>query len=96
MLHTVAALVFAAAAVRHATVRRNWYRKLFTGAPGRKSIATCALTAAFLLATATGIAAFFADKPLAAAGLCHYKAGILLCACCAVHMVRRLRRTPRK
>lgn len=97
VVHTAAGLAFAAAAIRHMTARRNWYRALITGAPGKRSILTGVLSAAFALALLTGIASLFADEPRTPAGLWHYRTAIVMCACGIAHLYKRLRRrTPRR
>lgn len=95
-IHTVAGLAFAAAAVRHAAVRRTRYRKLFADGTRKRALLVCTLTALFLFAAVTGIATIFADGLRIPAGLWHAKAEILLCAGCAAHAYERLRRTSRK
>lgn len=90
--HTVAGLLFTAAAIVHLWSHRGWYRGLAaTGCGGRKR-AVLLLSLVFLATVGSGVSLLaFVDGAGSPTGTFHYAAGAVLGFLSLFHLLRRMR-----
>ncbi len=95
LAHVLSSLLWLVAVVFHIYSHMPWYRSIVTKGIGRKSRVTLALSAGFVLITATGIVLLvYVEGANSPVGLWHYVLGLLLIVLCLIHAAGRIHAHP--